>query len=262
MPYQKTIWTETTAITPARLNNLETQYEKAIADAVTEAAQEIEFYVSPSGNDNNPGTEDAPFRTIQRAVDEVAKSIAGQATIYIANGTYSETIEIKNVLCSKIYFYGANRDNTIINGYIGIDNAQYVRFYRMTIRNGIYGVLARSLRRLELQNVTINNASLNGVDARGVEAVSINSSSINAGGKAISCAIVGNLYVSGCAISGVSGAGISISSGTVAYTGELTGNIGSVPVHSVHGSLLFKDASSITGGADVTSGGGQIFKDS
>lgn len=33
MSYTKTVWTETVAITPGRLNNLETQYDKAKADS-------------------------------------------------------------------------------------------------------------------------------------------------------------------------------------------------------------------------------------
>lgn len=35
MAYTKTIWTEATGITTARLNNLETQYDKAIAEAAS-----------------------------------------------------------------------------------------------------------------------------------------------------------------------------------------------------------------------------------
>lgn len=33
MPYTPTVWDETTEITPARLNNLESQYLQAVADA-------------------------------------------------------------------------------------------------------------------------------------------------------------------------------------------------------------------------------------
>lgn len=45
-------------------------------------------YVSPNGNDRNPGTIKLPVKTIQKAVDSNAKYI------YIANGTYNESITI------------------------------------------------------------------------------------------------------------------------------------------------------------------------
>jgi hypothetical protein len=32
-------------------------------------ANSTTYYVSPSGDDNNPGTEESPFKTIQKAVD-------------------------------------------------------------------------------------------------------------------------------------------------------------------------------------------------
>ena len=50
-----------------------------------------DLYVSTAGNDNNPGTEDAPFRTIQKAID-VAPSYPSWSNIKIADGTYNENI--------------------------------------------------------------------------------------------------------------------------------------------------------------------------
>src|SRR5688572_23039603 len=51
-----------------------------------------DYYVAPSGNDNNPGTLAAPFATIPKAISVVA---AGD-TIYLRGGThaYSSTITI------------------------------------------------------------------------------------------------------------------------------------------------------------------------
>jgi hypothetical protein len=46
------------------------------------------YYVSPSGNDANPGTEAQPWRTIQKAADTM---MAGD-TVYIRGGTYSEQV--------------------------------------------------------------------------------------------------------------------------------------------------------------------------
>ena len=51
------------------------------------------WFVSPTGNDANPGTIGAPFRTIQRGVDEVANVGLG-GTVYVREGIYAEQVVI------------------------------------------------------------------------------------------------------------------------------------------------------------------------
>jgi len=48
------------------------------------------FYVSPKGNDNNPGTIDQPFLTLAKAVEETRKSNA-EKKIILESGTYDNT---------------------------------------------------------------------------------------------------------------------------------------------------------------------------
>jgi len=50
------------------------------------------FYISPSGNDGNAGTEAAPFRTVERArtaVRTVNSAMAGNVIAYLREGTYT-----------------------------------------------------------------------------------------------------------------------------------------------------------------------------
>jgi hypothetical protein len=50
------------------------------------------FYVAPSGNDNNPGTETASFATIDRArlaVRSVSSSMTDDITVYLRAGTHT-----------------------------------------------------------------------------------------------------------------------------------------------------------------------------
>ena len=262
MPYTKTTWTESTGITPERLNNLETQYDKAMDEAVTEAVQEIQYYVSTSGNDNNAGTSGAPFKTIQKAVDVAYKAIAGQVSINIAAGAYTGDIDIENMMCPKLFLFGDDENTTIINGDIEINNGQWVRLYQLQIKNGTYGIIAlNGMRKLHLSSVIINNILTMGVQVDNTEMVIIENSSIGAGASAVRCTTVGTLYVRSVNFSGVQTNAIDITSGTFAYTSGLTGNIGSVPVHEVDGSILMKGTSTITGGADTKSNGGQIFEE-
>ena len=52
----------------------------------------IEFYISPKGNDTNPGTQKAPFRSLEKARDAV-RSVRNNekekpVTVYISGGNY------------------------------------------------------------------------------------------------------------------------------------------------------------------------------
>ncbi|WP_309111271.1 right-handed parallel beta-helix repeat-containing protein [Saccharothrix sp.] len=62
------------------------------------AAVQATYYVSPSGNDANPGTITAPFRTVQRARDVVRtvnSAMTGDIRVFLRGGTYpiSTTID-------------------------------------------------------------------------------------------------------------------------------------------------------------------------
>ncbi|MFC1878419.1 right-handed parallel beta-helix repeat-containing protein [Chloroflexota bacterium] len=57
-----------------------------------DARQWAVYYVSPSGSDDNPGTEVEPWLTIQKAADTLE---AGE-TVYIRAGTYHESVQPKN----------------------------------------------------------------------------------------------------------------------------------------------------------------------
>ena len=55
------------------------------------------FFISPFGNDNNPGTVEAPFKTIQKARDavrQINRKMDGDIIVYLCGGTYriDETI--------------------------------------------------------------------------------------------------------------------------------------------------------------------------
>lgn len=56
------------------------------------SAQEAALFVAPNGDDRNAGTQDAPFRTIQRAQTAVrvaAPTMVSDITVYIRAGIYS-----------------------------------------------------------------------------------------------------------------------------------------------------------------------------
>jgi len=63
---------------------------------------QAEFYVSPSGSDTNPGTETAPFATIERARNAVRKinaNMTGDIIVYLREGVYrlSSTLALEDI---------------------------------------------------------------------------------------------------------------------------------------------------------------------
>ena len=103
------------------------------------------FYVATTGDDGNPGTQAAPFRTIQHAVDTVP---AG-ATILVESGVYNELVTITRSGSASAGFLTLTAapnahpilDGTELgvpdgqNGLIMIDNASFVRVKGFEIRN-------------------------------------------------------------------------------------------------------------------------------
>lgn len=56
------------------------------------AATQTTYYVSPTGNDSNPGTEALPFRTIEKARDVIRtinSNMTGDIIVYLREGTYA-----------------------------------------------------------------------------------------------------------------------------------------------------------------------------
>ena len=59
-------------------------------DAVTDE-EAVEFYVSPDGDDSNPGSENAPFQSLSRAkqaMDEINDDMSSDIIVYLMDGVY------------------------------------------------------------------------------------------------------------------------------------------------------------------------------
>jgi hypothetical protein len=109
------------------------------------------YYVSTSGNDNNPGTLSQPWRTIQKA----ARTLVAGETVLIRGGTYRETILPANSGTAGNYItYGAYPNEAVIvdgsginlsnpsEGLVNVKNKHYIIIQDLTIQNsrniGVY----------------------------------------------------------------------------------------------------------------------------
>ena len=102
------------------------------------------FYVSTAGSDSNPGTQTAPWRTVQHAADTVR---AG-STVNVRGGVYEELVTIKasgNATDGYITFRSYPGETAVLDaehfapdgrsGILTIHNKSYVRIEGFEIRN-------------------------------------------------------------------------------------------------------------------------------
>ena len=83
-----------------------------------------ELYVSPTGNDSGTGSKSDPFKTINRAKayvqNLISSGMTGDVYVYIAEGTYEETLEFVSSDSGKgqyrVYYKGYNGAPEITTG--------------------------------------------------------------------------------------------------------------------------------------------------
>lgn len=104
----------------------------------------VSYYVATTGKDSNPGTQSAPWRTIQHAADTAH---AG-STVYVRGGTYEELVRINvsgNAKDGSITFRSYPGETAVLDasrftpqdrqGVLTIQDQSYVRIEGLEIRN-------------------------------------------------------------------------------------------------------------------------------
>ncbi|WP_299184337.1 right-handed parallel beta-helix repeat-containing protein [uncultured Aquimarina sp.] len=142
---------------PARLDYIE------IIAAVSSPDDDA-LYVSTSGNDNNNGSVNSPFRTIEKAV----QTVQGGGTIYIREGTYfpRRTMKIERA-------FGTEENRTKVFGYpeekIIIDGSNFSELDPDLLDNNIFKHNASFwyYKDLELRNCITGAIDVAGNNANG-----------------------------------------------------------------------------------------------
>lgn len=103
------------------------------------------FYVSPDGDDNNPGTLESPWETIGMA----ARTITAGDTVYVRGGTYSERVVPENSGTSQeamVVYMAYSGESPVIDGtgvsipgdmggLVEVSGLAYIVFDGFTVRN-------------------------------------------------------------------------------------------------------------------------------
>lgn len=97
---------------------------------------DVTIYVSPTGSDvEGDGSQEAPYATIQRAVDSVPKYLnAHTAAINIADGEYDEAVIILGFTAGTLALGGRTVSSAIIRN-IAVLNSRIVIIKNCTLKN-------------------------------------------------------------------------------------------------------------------------------
>ncbi len=109
-------------------------------------ASGADFYVSPSGDDANPGTSASPWRTVQKA----AATVSPGSRVFLRSGVYRERVEVQvsgNAVDGPVVFQAVPGEEPILDGsglafdpdgataLLAIRGRSYLRFEGITFRN-------------------------------------------------------------------------------------------------------------------------------
>lgn len=95
--------------------------------AIASVALAMTVYVSPTGVDTNPGTRDAPLRTLEAARDAVCRSRAGRpdrprGVVTLLDGVYRRTQPLRlTARDSGVVWRAENRGKAVLNGSVRLD---------------------------------------------------------------------------------------------------------------------------------------------
>jgi parallel beta-helix repeat protein len=130
--------------------------------AVSQAASGQIYYISPNGNDRDPGSQAQPFRTISRAL----KAMLPGDTLLLRGGTYCEQIDFYNLNGSPSAWYTLKNfpgeipvlygNYTLGEGFI-FNNCSYwqIEGLKMTAYTGAGIYLKKGSHDIDLNNLTI-----------------------------------------------------------------------------------------------------------
>ncbi len=129
-----------------------------------------DLYVSPDGDDNNPGIfQEEPLQTISMALIKIASDSLHPNTIHVAEGTYSPSLTNEKFpfnCRSYVSFFGENKDTTILDldGYseifMAFDYEKDFSITNLTLTNSSDEYAVRAIRLMQSRNIHLSNIKI------------------------------------------------------------------------------------------------------
>ena len=119
-----------------------------------------------NGDDSNSGTKQAPFKTINAALNSIPTVLIGTVIINIAAGTYEENVSIVHFVggtsqFSSINIIGAGQDKTFIQGLFTVHSnvPTYIKNVHIS-KGGNAGMVGTYYNTTLWENVTIEGSGM------------------------------------------------------------------------------------------------------
>jgi hypothetical protein len=146
------------------------------------------YFVSPDGDDANPGDQLHPWRTIQKAADTL---VAGEMVL-IQEGIYNERLRPRNSGTSEawIVFAGFPREEVILDGdglnmgenwggVIDLSGRSYIRVTGLRVQNSdSNGILADGASHIDIEKNYVYNTVSSGIGIWNSQAVRVESNEV------------------------------------------------------------------------------------
>lgn len=145
------------------------------------------YYVAPVGNDNNPGSLEQPWRTVQHATDSLSPGDA----VYLRQGTYHEHViltrsgEREKMITLSAYpgetvtLDGDGFDMWNWSGVIDLSGQHHIRVSGLRIINSAYaGVFADGGRNFIVDHLYTYNTASSGIAFFGTQEVLVDSNEV------------------------------------------------------------------------------------
>jgi hypothetical protein len=143
------------------------------------------YYVSTNGNDNNSGSKQSPFRTIQKSANVVEEG----DTVFVLGGTYNEIVRFtkSGKETKPIVFIGeanktiidANNINDKYNGIFQIEGISWIEIHNFFLKNSSdQGFYIDQSSDITLKNNKTLNTYSSGIGCWGCKSILIDSNEV------------------------------------------------------------------------------------
>lgn len=202
---------------------------------------DVNLYVDPSsGNDSNPGTQQAPFKTIQAAIDSLPKNLNGfNAKINLASGDYQgQNVSILSFYGGSLTIAGSSK-STVQLEPVFVVGCNYVKIQNISCKTGVF--YRNTYVHFESCDVSGGSESY-GISIQSTHTVfyDVNISSYQ---QAVAVAVGGTLYAGNCTGTGNTvGVAVNLNDGFPGFVILNNCNFGATTeVQKGYGSIVFKD---------------------
>lgn len=157
---------------------------------------DLTIYVATTGSDSaGDGSEDAPFATIQHAIDSLPKNLSNrEITINIASGTYSENVEVAGFYGGTLRF---ELGEVVAKSFVLYESNVIINGTSLTLdaSGNVYGFRCHRGANAIFQCALTVNGSTNGVFVSYGSRFSCRTVSVNSCTNAVVCNFAAHLYI-------------------------------------------------------------------